>query len=112
MWVSFPEMVGIYGSTEACMGRTAPGPTVYFKSFLDWFKGGIGAVWGFHTQGTIYINLDENIPMGFERNKYTDTETLRHEYIHSILYHNTGDGNASHSSEMFVQCGMGVNTYN
>jgi hypothetical protein len=116
MWVSFPEMVAIYEATEACMGMTAPAPEVYFKSFEDYFNGGVGAVWGFHTKGTIYINTDLGTPeyeaYGFYRDKYTDTEVLKHEYIHSILYYNTGDGDASHSSEMYELCGMGVNLSN
>ncbi len=112
MWVSFPEMVAIYNGVQACLGMTAPGPTVYFKSFKEYFNGAIGAPWGFHTKGTIYINTDENIPVGIERNKYTDTETLRHEYIHNVLYYNTGRGDPRHTSEMFAQCGPGANTYN
>lgn len=116
MWISFPEMVAIYLETEACMGMTAPAPTVYFKDFGEYFNGAIGAVWGFHTQGTIYINTELDNPewesYGFYRDKTTDTETLRHEYIHNILYHNTGDGDSDHSSEMYQLCGLGVNLKN
>lgn len=116
MWVSFPEMVALYVQTEACMGMTAPGPTVYFKGFEDWFNGAIGAAWGFHVKGTIYINTDLGEPkytaMGFDRNKETDTEVLKHEYIHNILFHNTGNGDASHSSEFYAMCGQGPNVNN
>lgn len=109
MFISFPEMVSLYVGTEACMGMTAPGPTVYFKSFVDYFNGAIGGVWGFHTGGTIYINTDEKDKYaGFpERSDYTDTETLRHEYIHNILYHVTGSGDAGHTSEFYALCGKG-----
>ena len=116
MWVSFPEMVAAYLETEACMGMTAPAPEVYFKSFDDYFNGGIGAVWGFHTKGTIYVNTDLGEPeyeaYGFYRNKETDLAVLKHEYIHSILYYNTGDGDSSHSSEMYELCGLGVSINN
>ena len=112
MWVSFPEMVAIYEATEACMGMTATGPTVYFKSFKEYFNGAIGGVWAFHVKGTIYVNTDENIPAGIERNKDTDTQALRHEYIHNILFYYTGNGDASHSSEMYGLCGRGVDVHN
>ncbi len=112
MWVTFPQMVSLYVATEACMGMTATAPTVYFKSFLDYFNGAIGAVWGFHTKGHVFINTDENPAFGFERDELTDSETLKHEYIHSILYHVTGDGDARHYSPMFELCGQGVNVHN
>ena len=110
--VSFEEMSAAYEQTMSCMGMTAQGPTVYFKSFIDYFHGAVGAPWAFHTKGTIYVNLDEKPEVGIVRTHDTDLQALKHEYIHNILYHNTGDGNASHSSPMFAQCGQGVNVHN
>ena len=116
MWISFPEMIALYKEVESCMGMTAPAPTVYFKDFGEYFNGGVGSVWGFHTQGTIYINTELDNPefeaYGFYRDSYTDTETLRHEYIHNILYHINGDGDSDHSSEMYHLCGLGVKVEN
>ena len=112
MWISFPQMVSIYVDTEACMGMTAPAPTVRFLSIEEYFNGALGAVWAFHTQGHIYMNTDENPAIGIERDERTDSEAIRHEYIHSILWHTTGNGDTTHTSSMFQLCGIGVNTYN
>jgi len=106
--VSFEEMSAAYEQTMACMGMTAPGPIVYFKSFLDYFGGAVGAPWAFHTQGTIYVNLDELPEVGIVRTRDTDIQALKHEYIHNILFHTYGDGDTSHSSPMYKLCGLGV----
>lgn len=112
MWVSFPEVVAVYERAEACMGMVADGPTVYFKSFKEYFNGGVGAVWGFHTKGTIYVNTDEYPEFGRTRDKDTDVQTLEHEFIHHILWSVTGDGSGDHGSEMFKQCGLGPSINN
>jgi len=112
MWVSFKKVVSIYEDTEACMGMTATAPIVKFVSFKEYFNGAIGAPWAIHTKGHIFVNTDELPEFGFERDRRTDTEALKHEYIHNILYYTTGSGDVAHNSEMFEMCGIGVNTYN
>ena len=112
MWVSFNKVVSLYVDTEACMGMTATAPIVKFVSFKEYFNGAIGAVWAFHTKGHIFVNTDEDKAFGFVRDKHTDTEALKHEYIHNILYHTTGSGDVAHNSEMFEMCGIGVSIAN
>ena len=112
MWVSFEEMNTIYTNTEACMGMWTYGPTVRFTNFMEVY-GYIGG-WGFYTptgDGHIFINTyDSGSPAGIERDKYTDTETLKHEYVHHIL---AGTGNDWHHGDpMFAKCGPGPNVSN
>ena len=112
MWVSFPEMVTIYLNTEACMGMTAPAPDVEFKSFDKWHLGG---AWGlYHPAGLVMVNTDEkDTYAGFpERDKQTDTEVLRHEFIHHILNMNGMQWHDGESTEIFKACGAGVTVSN
>jgi len=110
MWVSFPEMVSIYISTEACMGMTAPAPTVEYKDFLVYFNS-VGGFALYHPAGVIFMNTyATESPQGIERDKRTDTEALKHEFVHHILNMNGLDWH--HGAPMFEQCGLGVNTYN
>ena len=110
MWVSFPEIVSIYVSTEACMGMTATGPTVEYKDFLAYYNS-VGGYGFYHPEGYIFINTyATELPLGFARDKRTDTETLRHEFVHHILNFNGLDWH--HGDPMFEQCGLGVNNYN
>jgi len=110
MWVSFPEMVNIYVATESCMGMTADGPTVEYKDFLD-YGWGIGGFGLYHPGGYIWINTyATQAPLGIERDKRTDTEALKHEFVHHILNANGSDWH--HGDPMFALCGIGVNTYN
>lgn len=109
MWVSFPEMVTIYVNTEACMGMTAPGPTVEYRDFFA-YGWGLGGFALYHPAGYIFMNTyATEIPTGIERNKRTDTEALQHEFVHHILNMN---GLAWRDDPMFAKCGIGVNTYN
>lgn len=112
MWVSFSEMVSIYLNTESCMGMHAPAPDVEFKSFDQWHLGG---AWGlYHPAGLVMVNTDEkDIYAGFpERSKQTDTEVLRHEYIHHILNENNIPWHDGESTEIFKDCGAGVTVSN
>ena len=112
MWVSFPEIVSIYVDTEACMGMTATGPVVEYKDLYGYFsKGSLGPFAFYHSNGYIFMNTyATELPLGTERDKRTDTEALRHEFIHHILNMNGLDWH--HGDPMFEQCGLGVNTYN
>ena len=112
MWVSFPEMVSIYKETMACVGLHADAPDVVFKSFDEWYLGGS---WGlYHPAGLVMVNTDEKDQYaGFpERDKQTDTEVLRHEYIHHILNENGVPWHDGESSAIFSACGVGVTVNN
>ena len=109
MWVSFPEMVSIYVSTEACMGMTATGPTVEYKDLLVYFRANTYGL--YHPKGYVFINtFATKLPLGMENNQRTNTEALRHEFVHHILNFNGLDWH--HGNPMFEQCGLGVNNYN
>lgn len=112
MWVSFEDVVNIYNETSACLGLYADGPDVEFKSFKEWYLGG---AWGlYHPGGLVMVNTDEkDIYAGFpERDKQTDTEVLRHEFIHHILHANNVPWHDGESSELFKRCGAGVTVSN
>jgi len=112
IYVSFDSMVRFYAETMACMGMTAPGPTIQYVSFQDDFNGAYGAPWGgYISTGLVFVNTD-SLGLGFQRDADIDQQILKHEYIHHILDLNTGDKDVSHSSIMFARCGQGVNTSN
>lgn len=112
MKVSFEEMSAIYGSTMKCLGLYAPGPVVEFKSFSENYLGGS---WGlYHQDGYIFINTDEkDTSAGFPpRSRDTDTQVLKHEFIHHILYENDIPHHDGESTELFAECGIGVEVNN
>lgn len=105
MYISFETVSKLYQDTMACMGMTAPAPTVAWKSFKVWLNGG---GWGVYipTGELVWINTDETVA---PRNAVSDTETLKHEYIHHILHLNgMGESSHAHASPLFAQCGQGV----
>jgi hypothetical protein len=108
MYVTFEQVTTIYQDTMTCMGMTADGPTVAFKSFSANY---IGGAWGFyHHSGVVWINTDENVA---ERSCETDREVLQHEFVHHILTSNgMGEESRAHASVMFSRCGLGVNVDN
>ena len=96
----------------ACLGLYSPAPDVEFKSFSRWHLGG---AWGlYHPAGLVMVNTDEKDQhAGFpERDEQTDTEVLRHEFIHHILHANGAGWHDGESSELFTRCGQGVNVNN
>jgi len=109
MHVTFADISNFYSETMSCMGMTAQGPNVYYKSFELYFNGAVGKSWAFFTGGTIYVNTD-TIGPSFPRDRQTDEEALRHEFVHHILWANGADWH--HGDPMFAKCGLGVNTYN
>lgn len=112
MWVSFPELVSIYVGTEACLGLTAPGPDVEYKSFARWYLGG---AWGLYLANgeLVMVNTDEQQGLGFPtRDADTDTQVLRHEFIHHILYMNGVPYRDGYSPDLFAKCGQGVDVNN
>lgn len=111
MYINFEGISKVYADTMACMGMTATGPTVNFKSFSF---AGIGGAWAFYhsVESTMWINTDEG-NTALKRDCRTDTEALKHEFVHHILYKNdAGEESRGHSSTLFKKCGIGVNTYN
>lgn len=110
MYVTPEAISETYLDTMSCMGMTATGPTVEFRSFSF---AGLGGAWGIYhsVTKTIWINIDDNNIE--ERNARTDKETLQHEFVHHILSMNgAGDDSHAHASPFFAMCGKGVNTYN
>jgi len=111
MYVDFDSISKAYIDTMTCMGMTAIGPTVEFRSFSF---AGLGATWAFYApvESTIWINIDED-DLVLSRSARTDLEALEHEFIHHILHKNDAAEEArEHSSPFFGKCGPGINTYN
>ena len=101
-FVTFNKMEALYQEMEKCLGMSAPAPTI---EFID-FAGG----WGIYIvpSQTIWMNEDVGIA---PRNCHSDRETLKHEFLHHILYMNGND--YRHGNKAFERCdAMGVNTCN
>ena len=110
MYVNFDQISKAYVDTMTCMGMSATGPTVEFKSFSF---AGIGGGWAFYhsVASTIWINTDEE-DIVMERDCTTDLEALKHEFVHHILHKNDAhEESRGHSSTLFNKCSVGVNTY-
>jgi len=111
MYIEFEVISRLYIDTMACMGMTAAGPTIQYKSFSF---AGLGGAWGFYhpIAKTIWINTDED-DIVLERDARTDTEALRHEFVHHILHqNNASEDSRGHSTPLLKKCGLGVRTYN
>ncbi|MGB5278876.1 MAG: hypothetical protein WBP02_17125 [Gammaproteobacteria bacterium] len=111
MYIEFEGISKAYVDTMACMGMTAPGPTVEFRSFSF---AGLGGAWAFYhsVASTIWINTDED-DIVLERDSRTDIEALKHEFVHHILHKNGAvEESRGHSSPLLKKCGLGVKTYN
>jgi len=112
-FITFGEMESVYKSVESCLSLSGTGPTIKYISFKEDYNGQFGG-WGvFMASGittqpdTIFINTDTDL---IPRNCHSDRETLRHEFVHHLLY--MYNANAGHTSE-FVQCDAeGVDTCN
>jgi len=111
MYVDFERISKAYTDTMACMGMTATGPTVEFRSFSF---AGLGGGWAFYVpvESTIWINIDED-DIVLKRDSSTDIEALEHEFIHHILHKNgAGEESRGHASPLFKKCGLGVKSNN
>ena len=107
MYVNFEVISKAYADTMACMGMTASGPTVEFRSFSF---AGLGGAWAFYhpIASTVLINTDED-DVVLRRNSRTDVEALKHEFVHHILHKNdAGEESRGHSSPLLRKCGLGV----
>ncbi len=110
MYVDFEVISQVYVDTMACMGMTATGPIVEYRSFSF---AGLGGVWAFYhpVASTVWINTDEDETV-LERDARTDIEALRHEFVHHILHKNRADEDSrEHSSPLLEKCGLGVRTF-
>jgi hypothetical protein len=110
MYVTFEGISNAYVDAMACMGMSATGPTVEFRSFSF---AGIGSGWAFYhpVESTIWINTDEE-DIFLERDCRTDIEALKHEFVHHLLHMNeASEESRGHSSSLFNKCSVGVNTY-
>jgi len=128
MWISFEQVVALHKEMQACLGLHVDPNTdetvIAWRSFeetsADWYGTQLGAVWGVHfgrdDDSNVYINTDLDkapyIYQGFDRDVYTDTQTVKHEFIHSILYHTQGNGDAGHINDAYTRCDAWTNTYN
>ena len=104
MYIDFNEMKHYYSDMETCLGMTATGPSVTFDSFK---RRGIGGSWGvyIYVNQLVLINTDDNVA---PRDCVSDTEALKHEFVHHILYMNGIPDN--HGPEF--ECARGVNVCN
>ena len=106
-FIPFSKMEALYNEIQSCLNLTAPAPLVEYHNFKE---RGIGGGWGVFIvpSQTIWMNTDVGIA---PRNCHSDRETLKHEYVHHLLYMN--GGNYSHGSPEFERCGaLGVATCN
>ena len=106
LYISFEEMEQYYGEMQSCTGMTAPPPIVWATSFKE---RGLGGAWGVYVyaQQIVMLNTDENL---VPRDCISDRQTIKHEFVHHILYMNGDD--ASHGNPLFAQCAIGVNVCN
>ena len=106
LYIDFKTVSKLYQDTQVCMGMTAIAPIVEVKDFTQ-HTGSTGG-WGIYifTGHRVWLNsaIDKIIP----RNCASDTETLKHEYVHHILYMNASvETSRNHSNPMFAKCGRG-----
>ena len=107
MYIDFEGISKTYADTMACMGMTATGPIVEFRSFSF---AGLGGAWAFYhpVASTIWINTDEDDVL-LIRDTRTDIEALKHEFVHHILHKNgAGEQSRGHASPLLKKCGLGV----
>lgn len=103
LYITFEEIEQYYGDMQSCTGMTAPAPIVWATSFKE---RGLGGGWGayLYANQIVMLNTDENI---VPRDCISDRQSIKHEYVHHILYMNGSD--ASHANPLFAQCAIGVN---
>ncbi len=108
LFVSFQEMETIYTNVEMCVvNNTTPGPVVQFRSFTH---AGLGGGWGVYAAATQLIVMNTDIDFNV-RNCFSDRQTLKHEFVHHILYMNGQEW--GHSNDAFTRCdAVGVKTCN
>lgn len=106
MLIDIPEIDRLYAEMESCVGQTAPAPTIWYTSFKE---RGLNGGWGayLYAHQIVMMNTDEGI---VPRDCVSDRETIKHEFVHHILYLNGQD--ASHGNPKFAQCARGVNVCN
>ena len=110
---SFGQVSAVYAETMACMGMTADGPDVMFMNFRTYYNREVFGPWAlYHPGGLVQINTDTDPAHGFTRDCRTEMEGLKHEFVHHILNANELNWHDGSGEDGFVDCGIGVNTYN
>lgn len=130
MYISFERIVQLHKDMQACLGLSidpAVNETVImfrsFENYDEWFTrdtGGVvpylGGSYGLYINidgvRHVFINTDlDKYPataQGFYRDEYTDTQTVKHEFIHTI---NSFNGISGHGEE-FTRCDAWPNIAN
>jgi|GEM_PF-1924254 len=103
LYITFDEIEQYYREMQSCTGITAPAPVVWATSFKE---RGLGGGWGayLYAQQIVMLNTDVNI---VPRNCISDRQSIKHEFVHHLLYMNGMD--ATHGNPLFAQCATGVN---
>jgi hypothetical protein len=105
-FITFGEMEAIYKDVQSCLKLPdTSGPVIEYASGKDDYWGILGG-WGvFMVSDTIKIimNTDQDL---IPRNCHSDRETLRHEFVHHLLYMNGKyqDMESPHDSPAFANC--------
>lgn len=106
MYITVGEIEQYYLDMQSCTDMTAPAPKVWATGFKE---RGLGGGWGAYVYAhqIVMLNTDENI---VPRDCISDRQSIKHEFVHHILYVNGQD--ASHENPLFAQCAIGVNVCN
>jgi hypothetical protein len=130
MWISFERIIELHKQMQECLGLAVDPNTdetvIMFRSFEKsnvWFTrdtGGVipplGAGFGLFINiggvRYVFINTDLDKPpytyQGFDRDAYTDTQVVKHEFIHTI---NSFNGISGHGDE-FNRCDAHITVEN
>ena len=122
MYISFEQVIALHKDMQACLGLTIDPTTdetvIMFRSFenhAEWFTrdtggvvpylgGGYGLYMNLNGIRYVFINTDldkePHLSSGFYRDAYTDSQTVKHEFIHTI---NSFNGISGHGDE-FTRC--------
>lgn len=99
VYLSPEDVESEYAYVQSCSGLSAPGPIVEFRGFSHL---------GLPQLSGVYMPVHQKVMVNTEleyRDCDTDRQTLRHEYLHHLLYMNgLEDSSHSHSSPYFEQC--------
>ena len=113
-FITFGEMEAVYNDIQSCLNLWGAGPTIEYVSFTERDWGGSWAMFIVEedSNNLVFMNTDTDF---IPRNCHSDRETLRHEFVHHLLYITYED--ATHTSELaavaFTKCkALGVYTCN
>lgn len=94
--VGIAELQSHYDQVKECMSVTeaVPAPNLRIVKGVDKVECNGFQRRGCYKSGTQTVLLPEN----------TDETTVRHEFVHHLLYVTTGDLDSEHRSTMFLKC--------